>query len=116
MMQPETRFAMTLGVSLALWAPTLIRVVHGETALAQALGWYVVALIVAWAAVAGLDHLVAGYAATNERRDDETRVAAARQVAADAKAGPTDLGVSAVLAEGGVSVLPGDPSSARPSS
>jgi hypothetical protein len=103
-MEPETRFAITLGASLVLWVPSLLGIVDGEVELGTGLAWYVVGLIAAWLAVAGLDRLLTGYYVTNEARSHRERAAAAREALGGSRSGEaTDAAGVPVMAGSGES-------------
>jgi hypothetical protein len=69
--QPETRFATTLLASLALWAPTLLALLQGNTQLPDAAVRYLVALVVAWIAIGAFNALLVAYHRQNATADAE---------------------------------------------
>ena len=92
-MQPETRFATTLIASLALWAPTLVALLHGNVQLPDAAIRYLVALVVAWIAIGGFNALLLAYHRQNAMADAErdAEALAARLAQLDAERAEPDI-------------------------
>jgi hypothetical protein len=59
---PALLFAISLGMSLVLWWPSLTGALHGSIDITSAGLRYLAALGLSWVAVFGLGTLVAGYA------------------------------------------------------
>lgn len=66
-MSPQRRSLVTVA-SLVLCAPVLLDALRGDVPLGSAGTRYGLALVLTWAAVRGLDHLVAGYRAVAPRQ------------------------------------------------
>jgi hypothetical protein len=90
--QPETRFATTLLASLALWAPTLVALLQGNIQLPDAALRYLLALVVAWIAIAAFNALLLGYHRQNAMADAErdAEALAARLAQLDAERSERD--------------------------
>lgn len=86
-MQPETRFATTLVASLVLWAPTLVALLQGNAQLPDAALRYLLALVVAWVAIAAFNSLLVAYhrqnATADAARDAEALAARLAQLDAE---------------------------------
>jgi hypothetical protein len=69
--RPETRFAVTLLASLTLWAPTLVACLEGNADLPTTAERYLLALVVAWLAIAAFNALLMSFHKQNAVADAE---------------------------------------------